>query len=52
MINKGVLKKQSNNKAIYFYSNDDAFIVLSNDSSIEFFKILSKKELKARLIKY
>ena len=52
LINKGVIKKQSNNKTIYLYINDDIFIVLSNDSSIELFKILSKKELKARLIKY
>ena len=52
LINKGTLKKQSNNKTISFYSNDEVFIVLSNDSSIELFKILSKKELKARLIKY
>ena len=52
LINKGILKKQSNNKTISFYYNDNVFIVLSNDSSIELFKILSKKELKARLIKF
>ena len=52
LINKGVIKKQSNNKTISFNSNKDIFIVLSNDSSIELFKILSKKELKARLIKH
>ena len=52
LINKGVIKKQSNNKTISFCSNNEVFIVLSNDPSIELFKILSKKELKARLIKY
>lgn len=49
---KGVLKKQSNNKTLAFYSNEDIFIVLSNDSSIEMFKILKKKEIKAKLVKY
>ena len=52
LINKGIIKKQSNNKTLSFCTNDEVFIVLSNDSSIELFKILSKKELKARLIKF
>ena len=52
LISKGTLKKQSNNKTIAFYSNEDIFIVLSNDASIEMFKILKKKEIKAKLVKY
>ena len=52
MITKGNIKKQSNNKTISFYNNDEVFIVLSNDGSIELFKILKKKEIKARLVKF
>ena len=51
-VKKGNLKKQSNNKTLAFYKNENVFIVLSNDSSIELFKILNKKELKARLIRF
>ena len=49
---KGTLKKQSNNKTLSFYTNEENFIVLSNDGSIELFKILKKKEIKAKLVKY
>ena len=52
LVQKGILKKQSNNKTISIYNNDEIFIVLSNDSSIEMFKILKKKEIKAKLVKY
>jgi len=52
LINKGTIKKQTNNKTIALYSNNDVFMALSNDSSIELYKILTKKELKARLVKY
>ena len=52
LLNKGTIKKQSNNKTIALYSNNEIFMALSNDSSIELYKILSKKELKARLVKY
>ena len=52
LVQKGILKKQSNNKTISVYSNEEIFIVLSNDSSIEMFKILKKKEIKAKLVKY
>ena len=52
LINKGIINKQSNNKTLSFYGNNDVFIVLSNDSSIEMFKILNKKEIKAKLVKF
>ena len=52
LVTKGILKKQSNNKTLAFFSNDGIFIILSNDSSIEMFKILKKKEIKAKLVKY
>ena len=52
LVSKGNVKKQSNNKTLSFYSNEEVFIVLSNDGSIEMFKILKKKEIKAKLIKY
>ena len=53
LISKGNIKKQSNNKTISFYTNsEDIFIVLSVDGSIEMFKILKKKEIKAKLVKY
>ena len=52
LVQKGNIKKQSNNKTISFYANEELFIVLSNDGSIEMFKILKKKEIKAKLVKY
>ena len=52
LINKGIINKQSINKTLSFYGNNDVFIVLSNDSSIEMFKILNKKEIKAKLVKF
>ena len=52
LISKGNIKKQSNNKTLSFYTNEEVFIVLSNDGSIELFKILKKKEIKAKLVKY
>jgi U3 small nucleolar RNA-associated protein 12 len=51
LVSKGTLKKLSNSKTISFYNNDEIFIVLSVDSSIEMFKILKKKEIKAKLVK-
>ena len=52
LINKGIINKQSINKTLSFYGHNDVFIVLSNDSSIEMFKILNKKEIKAKLVKF
>ena len=51
-IQKGTINKKSKNKIINFFISDDNKIlsILSNDNSVEFFKILSKKEIKYRLI--
>ena len=51
-IQKGQLIRQSKSKILSFDKSDDdsIFSILSNDNSIEFFKILSKKEIINRLI--
>ena len=49
---KGILKKYSKSKVVSFCMSEDEkiFGILSADSSVEFFKVLSKTELRNRLI--
>ena len=49
---KGIMKKYSKSKVVSFCLSEDekVFGILSADSSVEFFKVLSKTELRNRLI--
>ena len=50
-IQKGELIRQSKAKTLYFDKSDyNIFCVLNNDNSIEFFKILNKREIINRII--
>ena len=50
-IQKGELIRQSKVKTLYFDKSDyNIFCVLNNDNSIEFFKILNKREIINRII--